>query len=176
VNPGQQPSERYPPPLLYDTGLRRSELVALDCGMLDLEAGHLTVPGAIQKDYPNDNSPSDVRMQLASEDDLRTVRTLRAYLGGREDGAVFPSQKANRITPKSVNDIVSRLAERADVRPHHFTGRGEAADLTPHTFRHSVAYRFLHEYDGYTLYNVSQRLRHSRLATTEENYAHFDTV
>jgi integrase/recombinase XerC/integrase/recombinase XerD len=45
-----------------------------------------------------------------------------------------------------------------------------------HTLHHSVAYRMLHAYDGYTLYNVRNRLRHSRLSTTEQRYDHFDSV
>jgi integrase len=80
------------------------------------------------------------------------------------------------MTGKGINDVVKRLAARAGVRPHTFAGRGESDDVTAHTLRHSVAYRMLHVYDGYTLYNVRNRLRHSRLATTEQKYDHFDSV
>ena len=45
-----------------------------------------------------------------------------------------------------------------------------------HTLRYSVAYRMLHDYEGYTLYNVRNRLRHQRLATTECVYDHFETI
>jgi len=71
---------------------------------------------------------------------------------------------------------VTRRTARSEVRPHTFTGRGESDDVTAHTLRQSVAYRILHVYDGYTLYNVRNRLRHSRLATTEQKYDHFDSV
>lgn len=164
--------------LLYDTGLRRSELSAVDREMVDLDDGQLRLPSGIQKDYPNENTPDPVTVGLDPESDLRTVRTLRGYLSTRDDdsAALVVSQKSNRMTGKGINDVVKRLAERADVRPHTFAGRGESDDVTAHTLRHSVAYRMLHEYDGYTLYNVRNRLRHSRLSTTEQKYDHFDSV
>ena len=164
--------------ILYDTGLRRSELAAVDRDMLDLDDEQLRLPGHIQKDYPNEGSPDPVTIELDQESDLRTTRTLRSYLSTRDDDspALFPSRKSNRLTGKGINDVVKRLADRADCRPHTFGGRGESGDVTAHTLRHSVAYRMLHSYDGYTLYNVRNRLRHSRLATTEQKYDHFDSV
>jgi integrase/recombinase XerC/integrase/recombinase XerD len=65
--------------LLYDTGLRVGELVALDVEMLDLDEGVLMLPASIQKDYPNDNTPQYTEIELASE----VVRTLRMYLNSR---------------------------------------------------------------------------------------------
>jgi site-specific recombinase XerD len=164
--------------LLYDTGLRRSELSAVDRDMVDLDDGQLRLPGHIQKDYPNDGTPDPVTIELDPESDLRTIRTVRSFLSTRDDSspALFPSQKSERMTGKAINDVVKRLATRAEVRPHTFTGRGESGDVTAHTLRHSVAYRMLHSYDGYTLYNVRNRLRHSRLSTTEQKYDHFDSV
>jgi len=164
--------------LLYDTGLRRSELSAVDRDMVDLDDGQLRLPGHIQKDYPNEGTPDPVTIELDPENDLRTIRTVRSFISTRDDSspALFPSQKSERMTGKAINDVVKRLATRAEVRPHTFTGRGESGDVTAHTLRHSVAYRMLHSYDGYTLYNVRNRLRHSRLSTTEQKYDHFDSV
>jgi len=65
--------------LLYDTGLRVGELVALDVEMLDLDEGVLMLPASIQKDYPNDNSPQYTEIELADD----VVRTLRMYLNSR---------------------------------------------------------------------------------------------
>lgn len=55
-------------------------------------------------------------------------------------------------------------------------GAGEPSDVTPHTLRHSVAYRMLNHEDGNTLYDVRNRLRHSSIQTTEKVYDHFDRV
>lgn len=164
--------------VLYDTGLRRGELAQVDREMVDLDEGELRIPARIQKDYPNDNTPSAATFELDRSGQLRTVRTLRSFLNGRDDGskALVPSRKADRMSPKGINDVVKRLAERAHVRPYHFEGRGQPSDVTAHTLRHSVAWRMLRAEDGNTLYDVRNRLRHSTILTTERRYDHFERI
>jgi integrase len=164
--------------LLYDTGLRRQELEHINRDMLDLEEEELRVPAGIQKDYPNDNSPSGVTFVLDRGGQLRTVRTLRTYLNTRGDGdsALFPSQKSPRMTGKALNDVVKRVAHRADIRPFTKSGRGSTDDVTAHTLRHSVAWRMLRAEEGNTLYDVRNRLRHSTILTTERKYDHFQRI
>ncbi|MDZ7850057.1 MAG: tyrosine-type recombinase/integrase [Halodesulfurarchaeum sp.] len=95
--------------LLYDTGLRRAEAAALDREMLDLDDGTLFVPGPIQKDYPNDNSPPPVTMELDQSGDLRTVRTLRSYLSWRNDARspLWTGRASPRLSGKSINNVVN---------------------------------------------------------------------
>lgn len=160
--------------LLYDTGLRVGELVALDVGMVDLDDGVLMLPADIQKDYPNDNSPRYTEIELSGE----TVRTLRMYLNGRwkDSEALFPSRQSDRMTQQSARNVVSRAALSADVAPYTVEGRGSPESVTPHTLRHSVAYRMLNREGGNTLYDVTKRLRHATMQTTERVYSHFDRV
>ncbi|MFC7076087.1 tyrosine-type recombinase/integrase [Haloarcula halophila] len=164
--------------LLYDTGLRRAELSAVDRDMVDLDESELRIPPEIQKDYPNDNSPSRVTFGLDPAGELATVRTLRAYLNQRTDAspALFPSQKSDRMTGKAINDVVKRLATRAGVEPFSYSGRAEPEDVTAHTLRHSVAWRMLRAESGNTLYDVRNRLRHATILTTERKYDHFNRV
>lgn len=164
--------------LLYDTGLRRGELAQVDRDMLDLEERELRIPASIQKDYPNENTPDPATFALDRDGNLRTARTLRGYLNGRDDAhaALFPSRKSDRMTGKGINDVVKRLADRADVRPYHQRGRGDADDVTAHTLRHSVAWRMLRAEEGNTLYDVRNRLRHSTILTTERRYDHFQRI
>jgi integrase len=164
--------------VLYDTGLRRGELKQVDHDMLDLEEEQLRIPATIQKDYPNENSPSAATFALDRANTLRTVRTLRAHLDARErtSNALFASQKSNRMTGKGINDVVKRLAEDAGVRPYTYAGRGHPDDVTAHTLRHSVAWRMLRAEDGNTLYDVRNRLRHATILTTERKYDHFETI
>ena len=163
--------------LLYDTGLRRAEAAALDVDLLDLDDGTLFVPGPIQKDYPNDNSPPPVTIELDQSGDLRTVRTLRSFLSSRDSGpALWPGRSSDRLTPKAINNVVKRLAKNAEVRPHLQVGRGQPADVSAHTLRHSVAYRMLRVEEDRDIYDVKNRLRHASLATTDRKYAHLDTV
>jgi len=160
--------------VLADTGLRVAEAVALDTEMLDLSEGIIMLPPAIQKDYPNDNTPEYVEIELASE----TVRTLRTYLSNRwkDSPALFPSRQSERMTKESVRNVVTNAAESAQVRPYTTGGRGEPSEITPHTYRHSVAYRMLNREEGNTLYDVTKRLRHATIVTTERVYSHFDRV
>nr|WP_256399922.1 hypothetical protein [Haloarchaeobius litoreus] len=80
------------------------------------------------------------------------------------------------MTTEAVPDVVSRAAVGAEVRPHTVRGNGEPTDVTPHTLRHSVAYRMLNREDENTLYDVRNRLLHVTIQTTEKVYDHFDRV
>lgn len=164
--------------LLYDTGLRRTELSHVNRDMLDFTEEQLRIPGHIQKDYPNDNSPDPATFELDRSNNLRTVRTLRAYLNTRDDDspALFPSQKSDRLTGKSINDVVKRAATTADIRPYTYGGRTSAGSVSAHTLRHSVAWRMLRAEEGNTLYDVRNRLRHATILTTERKYDHFETI
>ncbi|MFC4249629.1 tyrosine-type recombinase/integrase [Natribaculum luteum] len=160
--------------MLYDSGLRVGELVQLDVDMLDLDEGIIMLPPDIQKDYPNDNTPSYTEIELATD----TVRTLRNYLNSRwkNPDALFPSRQSERMTTESVRNVVEDAAVEGNVHPQTLRGRGEPKEITPHTLRHSVAYRMLNREDGNTLYDVTKRLRHATIQTTERVYSHFDRV
>jgi integrase len=157
--------------LVYDTGLRRAEAAAVEREMLDLDAGELRIPPAIQK-QPSKGEASPVAFELDRSGDLRTVRTLRSYLSSSSssDPTLFG------VGGRTIYNAVQRTAERADVRPYTYSGRADATDVSAHTLRHSVAYRMLRAEEGNTFYDVRNRLRHSSIKTTEEYYDHFDTV
>jgi len=160
---------------LYDTGLRVGEAVTLDeADHVDLNDGVIALPADIQKDYPTDRTPSYTEIELADE----TVRTLRMYLAGRwkDTAALWPSRQSDRMTTESVRNVVRDAAVAADVRPMTTSGRGDTEQVTPHTLRHSVAYRMLNVEDGHSFYDVRNRLRHATIQTTERVYDHIDRV
>lgn len=157
--------------LCYDTGLRVGELVQVDVELLRQDNTELYLPGAIQKDYPNANSPGPRTIEVASD----TTRLLSAYLANRwkDSPALFPSRSSDRITTQGVRNMLHKVAEAADVRPYLLDGsRGDAGDVTPHALRHSVAYRMMNAEEGHTLYDVRNRLRHRSIQTTERVYDH----
>ncbi|MDL0145301.1 tyrosine-type recombinase/integrase [Halobacterium salinarum] len=160
--------------LLADTGLRVGEAVAVDVSMIDFEDGVLMLPADIQKDYPNDNSPTYTEIELAGE----TLRTLRTYLSNRwkDSDALFPSRQSDRMTTESVRNVVRDAATDADIEPYTVEGLGDPTDVSPHALRHSVAYRMMNRADGNTLYDVRNRLRHRSIQTTERVYDHLDRV
>jgi integrase/recombinase XerC/integrase/recombinase XerD len=161
--------------LMYDTGLRVGELVAIDVDMLREGNTALYLPTEIQKDYPNDNEPAPATLELASD----VTRLLSSYLNSRwkDSPALFPSRSSDRITTQGVRNAVSKVAEEAGVEPYLLDGtRGEPGDVTPHALRHSVAYRMMNAEDGNTLHDVRNRLRHRSIQTTEQVYDHMIRV
>lgn len=160
--------------VLYDTGLRVGELVQLDIDMVDLDDGVLRLPASIQKQHPQGDGPDPVTMTLADD----TVRILRQHLNTRlrDTDALFPTRQSDRITTESVRNVVSRAALGADVRPYGMNGRGKPTDVSPHTLRHSIAWRMMNREEGNTLYDVRKRLRHTSISTTEDVYDHWEEV
>lgn len=151
--------------LLYDAGLRAGEVCALDDDHLDLDAGTGYLPSRIQK-----GSPPPATLELATD----TVRLLRRYLRDRwkDTDALFPTRSSDRLTTRSLQRLVEKLATEADVRPQVAGGGvGEPDDVTPHTLRHSVAYRII-QVDGGRLEDVQLRLRHANRQTTDQIYSH----
>ncbi|WP_226043522.1 tyrosine-type recombinase/integrase [Natrinema sp. DC36] len=153
--------------VLADTGLRVGELVALDWDLIDLEAdpGEIFLPNEIQK-----GSPGASYIDLDDE----TSRQLRRYKNRRwkETEAVFPSRQSDRMTTRSVRNTIKRIADVADVEPQLIEGgTGDASDVSPHTFRHSIAFRMIRR-EGKRLEDVQLRLRHKNLRTTDEIYGH----
>lgn len=161
--------------LMYDTGVRVGELVQLNVEYLRDANEALYLPSHIQKDYPTENTPSAVPVDLSAE----TTRLLSSYLTNRwkDTEALFPSRKADRITEQGVRYMLHDVAEVAGVRPFRIEGdRGDASDVTPHALRHSVAYRMMTHEEGNTFYDVRKRLRHRSIQTTERTYDHFKRV
>jgi len=157
--------------LMYDTGVRVGELVAIDVDHLRDGNTALYMPTAIQKDYPTDSTPAPATLELASD----VSRLLSSYLTNRwkESPALFPSRSSDRITTQGVRDALRKVAREADVRPYRLDGsRGEPDDVTPHALRHSVAYRMMNHEEGNELYDVRNRLRHRSITTTEQVYDH----
>lgn len=91
--------------LLADTGLRVSELVALDWDHIDLSAdpAELFLPGGLQK-----GTKRDAYLDLKDE----TARQLRRYPNGawKTTDAVFPSWQSDRMSKTSVWRLVKKAA------------------------------------------------------------------
>ena len=161
--------------LMYDTGLRVGELVAVDVDMLREANSALYVPTEIQKEYPNDNEPAPATLELSAD----VSRLLSSYLNNRwkDSPALFPSRSSDRITTQGVRNAMSKIAEEAGVDPYLVDGtRGDPSDVTPYALRHSVAYRMMNAEEGNTLYDVRNRLRHRSIQTTEQVYDHLIRV
>ena len=153
-----------------DTGLRNEESLAVKWEDLDLEAGTLYLCAEVQK---GEGKPP-VTMELADE----TVRILRKYRGRmfRESEYLFPSRQSDCMTDRTLRNMVEAVAVEAGVEPYLAEGgRGQPEDVTPHTLRHSLAYRMI-QVEGKRMEDVMLRLRHSSILTTDQIYSHLQTV
>lgn len=156
--------------LLYDLGLRAQELVGLDVAHVDLGAEPPTVylPTDIQKGSPPPATLELGRWGVSAE------RPLRRYLRDRwkDTDALFPTRSSDRMTTRSLQRLIEKIATVAEIEPQVAGGgTGHPEDVSPHTLRHSVAYRIIQVENG-RLEDVQLRLRHANRSTTDHIYSH----
>lgn len=134
--------------LLYATGLRVTELVALPAQSFQTSRDALVVRGKGNKE----------RLVLLTEAARTAVRAYREALPpGRESRFLFPADSALGHLPRQVfaRDL-KRLAGAAGIR---------ADMLSPHVLRHAFATHLLQ--NGADLRIVQQLLGHADIATTQ---------
>ena len=136
--------------LLYATGMRVSELVALDAGDVDLEAECVRCGGR-NKSRILPISGSTVTA-LEEYNDIGRPQLAR---GNRQvDPALFLNHRGKRLTRQGFWLILKRYAEKLGVQ-----------ELTPHTLRHSFAAHMLA--NGADLRSVQTLLGHASISTTQ---------
>jgi integrase/recombinase XerD len=136
--------------LLYASGLRVSELVALNEGDIDLGSGSV-------------RCVSRRGRERIIPLDLDAVQALRTYLDAarmalirrRDESALFVNHRGDRLTRQGFWLILKDRARRA----------GLPDDVTPQSLRHSYAIRLLH--DNTDLRAVQELLGHANITTTQ---------
>ncbi|HUY85451.1 MAG TPA: site-specific tyrosine recombinase/integron integrase [Candidatus Dormibacteraeota bacterium] len=140
--------------LLFSSGLRVSELVALDRDHINLKRREFMVRGKGQKDRPifiSQEAAKWVEHYLSKRQDTARPLFIR-YSGSKQ---VDLSGNFHRLTVRSVQRIVARYALLAGITKH----------VSPHTLRHSFATDLL--MNGADLRSVQAMLGHSNIATTQ---------
>src|SRR5438874_3354919 len=140
--------------LAYSSGLRLSELVALDVGSVDLATGEVRVWGKGSKERI-------VPVGAAAREAIRAWIEARGGLKVRDAGAMFLSRSGRRIAPRAIE---KRLAEWA-------FKRGLGRHVHPHMLRHSFASHVLQSSGD--LRAVQEMLGHASIASTQV-YTHLD--
>jgi integrase/recombinase XerD len=133
---------------LYSTGMRVSELVALDTHDVDLSAQHLRCASRTLRER---------RVPLretAIEAIVHYLEIARPRLVLREEHALFLNHRGNRLTRQGFWLILKSYANKADI-----------ADITPHTLRHTFATHALRS--GANLRDVQLLLGHVSISTTQ---------
>lgn len=140
--------------ILYSSGLRVSELVALNRDTVNLKRREFMVRGKGQKDRPvfiSEDAAQLVRDYMAIRTD--TLKPLFIRYGGAEQ--IDNSGDYGRLTPRSIQRFVSHYASLA----------GITKKVSPHTLRHSFATGLL--MNGADLRSVQTMLGHSNISTTQ---------
>jgi site-specific recombinase XerD len=134
--------------LFFSTGLRLSELCALD-RFIDLKKGELTVRGKGGK----------VRLVFLSD---AARKVTAAYMDRRGDVetalfvSVLKGKVIGRITPRAVERMITRYGTQAGI-----VGK----KLSPHTLRHCFATDLLA--NGADIRSVQEMLGHANISTTQ---------
>jgi tyrosine recombinase XerC len=139
--------------IMYAAGVRLSEIVALDLKQLDLAERTLIVRGKGNKErMVLIGAPAQQALQ-------RYLSQGRPQLSTEGSSALFLNRDGNRLSARSVQQIVRRHALRAglDQRVH------------PHLLRHSFATHLL---DGGAELRVVQELLGHASASTTQIYTH----
>jgi integrase/recombinase XerD len=133
---------------LYATGMRVSELVALDCDDVNLLERYMRCAGRTARERRVPLRDSAVE---AIDYYLLQARPLLVL---RDENALFLNHRGNRLTRQGFWLILKSYAEKAEI-----------ADITPHTLRHTFATHALGR--GANLREVQQLLGHVSISTTQ---------
>ncbi len=131
--------------LIYSSGLRRAEVVSLNCGDIDYLSGTVRVFGKGSKE----------RIVPVGDNALKS---LRAYLDGRkkEDSEpVFVGPSGKRLTDGGLTFILGRWVKASALKKK----------ITPHVLRHSFATHLMNH--GCDIRLVQEMLGHVSLQTTQ---------
>jgi len=142
--------------LLYSSGLRLAELVALDVadGRLDLAHGEVTVTGKGSK-------TRTVPVGAKAREALAAWMAARATLARPDEKALFVGARGRRISPAVVGERLAAWGRR----------RGLGVRVHPHMLRHSFATHVLQS--SQDLRAVQEMLGHASISTTQV-YTHLD--
>ena len=139
---------------ILDTGLRISELCNLDVDDIDYDdLSALVIGGKGEKD----RTVLFTNATIQALESWTPIRRMRTHLfdDSDSDRALFLSSRGRRINPRSIQKMIDRLADEADI---------PRSRLSPHTLRHTFATGLLER--GADLVTIQRLLGHASIATT----------
>ncbi len=137
--------------VLYSTGMRVSELIALNVGDVDLSSNVVRVQGKGKKRRVIPLGPGAVRTILHFLD----LRRNDPRNGSFDAEALFINKHGQRLSTRSVRRKLDKYLLEA----------GLDLSVSPHTLRHSFATHMLRR--GADLRSVQEMLGHQSLSTTQ---------
>jgi integrase/recombinase XerD len=134
--------------LLFSTGIRIGELVALNVGDVDLERRQIQITGRATRGRAVTLSSDVVLTALRQYLDLRGDRSL-------ETPALFVGRSGTRLTIYSIENIFKKHVRLADIKRH----------ITPHSLRHTMAALLVSS--GTDIREVQEILGHASILSTQ---------
>ena len=139
--------------LFYASGVRVSELAALDVQSIDLGTGAMRVLG-------KGNRERQVFFGKTAAQALRDYLEAREIGGiGQSEAALFLNRRGHRLSTRGVQLIIKKHCRRT----------GISTRTSPHTLRHAFATHLLD--NGADLRSIQELLGHQQLSTTQK-YTH----
>ncbi len=148
--------------VLYDTGIRVSELCGLRLGDFDRKHGVLTVTGKGSKERRIALGSNCLRNLLYYLDRYRPDEEELAEWGSAGEDHLFLSETRLPLTRNGVTLLFRRIKQRAGITDKR---------ISPHIFRHSFAIRYL--VLGNDPFSLQELLGHEDM-TTVKNYMHMN--
>ena len=140
--------------LLYSSGLRLAELVALNPIDLNIQDRSLTVIG-------KGNKKRMLPIGSKAIDAIKAWIQIRSQIAAPDEEALFVGNRGNRLSRRSIQSRINHWSKK----------NGLAQDVYPHLLRHSFATHLL-EASG-DLRAVQELLGHKDISTTQV-YTHLD--
>lgn len=141
--------------LLFSSGLRVSELINLNRDHINLKRREFMVRGKGQKDRPvfvSETAAECIQTYVSARTDSLDPLFINY---SRNHGSPTNTGDFRRLTPRSIQAIISKYARLAGITKH----------VSPHTMRHSFATDLL--MNGADLRSVQSMLGHSNISTTQ---------
>lgn len=134
--------------LLFSTGIRIGELVAVNVSDVDLERKQIHITGRATRGR---------QVTLASDDVLAAMAQYLELRGDRElsTPALFVGRSGTRLTIYSIENIFKKHVRLAEIKRH----------VTPHSLRHTMAAMLVSS--GADIRDVQEILGHASILSTQ---------
>jgi integrase/recombinase XerC/integrase/recombinase XerD len=134
--------------LLFSTGIRIGELVALDVADVDVERRQIHITGRATRGRAVAITSDPLILALMHYIDLRNERSVST-------GALFVGRSGTRLTIYSIENIFKKHVRLAEIKRH----------VTPHSLRHTMAAMLVSS--GTDIREVQEILGHASILSTQ---------
>jgi len=135
--------------MLYNTGIRREELINIKDENIDFSQSVLKVLG-------KGNKERIIPLNLIFLKQIKSYLSVRnKFKGGNANGYIFLNKTKNKLKPKTVYNIINKILMVCS----------STDKKSPHVLRHTFATHLLN--NGADLNSIKELLGHSSLAATQ---------